>query len=211
MEVTKSANINWIKEIYIEQDFDVLSDSIFLLKRDYMMTDFALNKKEKSKGLYGKRTTLYRNHQFNIEKPDVFYKEEVNNQDDEVYQKTDDFWEENRFENLSKDEKGVYKMLDTLQTNKKFRQLYDLVTILGSGYIQKNHLDIGPILSTVGFNQVEGTRLRFGARTYFGPNDKWRLQGYTAYGFKDNKFKYGVSGKWLIDKKQNNNFWRKSP
>ncbi len=201
MEVTKSANINWIKEIYIEQDFDVLSDSIFLLKRDYMMTDFALNKKEKSKGLYGKRTTLYRNHQFNIEKPDVFYKEEVNNQDDEVYQKTDDFWEENRFENLSKDEKGVYKMLDTLQTNKKFRQLYDLVTILGSGYIQKNHLDIGPILSTVGFNQVEGTRLRFGARTYFGPNDKWRLQGYTAYGFKDNKFKYGVSGKWLIDKK----------
>jgi hypothetical protein len=26
------------------------------------------------------------------------------------------------------------------------------------------------------------------------------LQGYTAYGFKDNKFKYGLSGKW-IDRK----------
>jgi len=27
------------------------------------------------------------------------------------------------------------------------------------------------------------------------------LQGYTAYGFDDNKFKYGLSGKWMIDTK----------
>jgi hypothetical protein len=47
---------------------------------------------------------------------------------------------------------------------------------------------------------VEGVRLRVGGRTYYGPNDTWRLQGYTAYGFDDNKFKYGLSGKWMIDK-----------
>ena len=200
MAVTKSANINWVKDIYIEQEFEVLNDSVFLLTRDYMMTDFALNKKEKSRGLYGKRTTLYKNHEFNVKKPDVFYKEEVNNQDDTVYLKPDEFWEENRFENLNKDEKGVYKMLDTLQTNRKFKQLYDLVSILGSGYIQKGHFDYGPVFSTVGFNEVEGFRLRTGGRTYFGANDPWRIQGYTAYGFKDNKFKYGISGKWLLDK-----------
>ena len=201
MAVTKSANINWVKDIYIEQEFEVLNDSVFLLTRDYMMTDFAFNKKESSKGMYGKRTTLYKNHQFNILKPEVFYKEEVNNQDDSVYLKPDEFWEENRFENLNKDEKGVYKMLDTLQTNRKFRQLYDIVTILGSGYIHKGAIDFGPVLSSVGYNDVEGFRLRAGGRTYFGPNDTWRIQAYTAYGFKDDKFKYGVSGKWLIDKK----------
>lgn len=200
MAVTKSANINWVKDIYIEQEFEVLNDSVFLLTRDYMMTDFAFNKKESSKGMYGKRTTLYKNHQFNILKPEVFYKEEVNNQDDSVYLKPDEFWEENRFENLNKDEKGVYKMLDTLQTNRKFRQLYDIVTILGSGYIHKGAIDFGPVLSSVGYNDVEGFRLRAGGRTYFGPNDPWRIQVYTAYGFKDDKFKYGVSGKWLIDK-----------
>jgi hypothetical protein len=43
--------------------------------------------------------------------------------------------------------------------------------------------------------------LRAGARTYFGKNDLWRLEGFTAYGFKDDKFKYGISGKWLLDKK----------
>ena len=202
MAVTKSANINWVKDIYIEQEFEVQNDSVFLLTRDHMMSDFALNKKEESKGVYGKRTTLYQNHQFNVEKPAAFYKDEVNYIDNEVYNKSDKFWEENRFENLNKDERGVYKMLDTLQTVKKFKQLYNLVSILGSGYIQFGHFDYGPIFSTFGYNEVEGIRIRTGGRTYFGPNDTWRLQGYTAYGFDDNKFKYGLSGKWMIDKKK---------
>jgi len=200
MSVTKSANINWVKDIYIEQDFDVVSDSVFLLNRDYMMTDFALNKNEKSKGIYGKRTTLFRNHQFDQEKPAAFYKEKVNYIDNAVYKKSDAFWSENRFEKLSKDELGVYKMLDTLKTVKKFNQMYDLVTILGSGYIHPGNFEYGPIFSIFGYNEVEGLRLRFGGRTYFGPNDLWRVQLYTAYGIKDDKFKYGLSGKWMVNK-----------
>jgi hypothetical protein len=200
MSVTKSANINWVKDIYIEQDFDVVSDSVFLLNRDYMMTDFALNKNEKSKGIYGKRTTLFRNHQFDQEKPVAFYKEKVNYIDNAVYKKSDAFWSENRFEKLSKDELGVYKMLDTLKTVKKFNQMYDLVTILGSGYIHPGNFEYGPIFSIFGYNEVEGLRLRFGGRTYFGPNDLWRVQLYTAYGIKDDKFKYGLSGKWMVNK-----------
>jgi hypothetical protein len=202
MAVTKSANINWVKEIYIEQEFDVQNDSIFLLTRDYMMSDFALNKKEESKGVYGKRTTLYDNHVFNKEKPESFYREAVSYIDNEVYNKSDEYWRENRYEKLTKDEMGVYKMLDTLQTVKKFQQIYNLVQILGSGYVEVGHFDYGPIFSSFGFNEVEGVRLRTGGRTYFGPNDTWRLQGYTAYGFKDDKFKYGLSGKWMVDKKR---------
>jgi hypothetical protein len=202
MAVSKSANINWVKDIYIEQEFEVVNDSVFLLTRDYMMSDFAINKKEESKGVYGKRTTLVRNHKFNEVKPDKFYKEEVNFIDNAVYTKSDEYWEENRFEKLNKDEIGVYKMLDTLKTVKKFKQMYNLVTILGSGYIQKGNIDFGPIFSTFGYNEVEGIRIRLGGRTYFGPNDKWRLQAYTAYGFDDNKFKYGLSGKWMVDSKK---------
>lgn len=201
MAVTKSANINWIKDVYIEQEFDVVNDSVFLLTRDYMMSDFAINKKEKSKGVYGKRTTLYQNHDFNKEKPISFYKDEVNFINNEVYNKSDEYWHQNRFETLSKDELGIYKMLDTLQTVKKFKQIYNLVSILGSGYVQTGHFDYGPIFSSFGYNEVEGVRLRAGGRTYFGTNDTWRLQGFTAYGLKDNKFKYGISGKWMLDKR----------
>ena len=201
MAITKSANINWIKDIYLEQEFEVLNDSVFLPTRDYMMSDFALRKKEESKGVYGKRTTLYRSFKFDEKKPDKFYKGEVNFIDNTVYNKTDEYWDENRFENLNKDEKKIYNMIDTLKTVKKFKRLYNLVSILGSGYAQIGHFDYGPIFSTIGNNDVEGFRLRTGGRTYFGPNDLWRLEGYTAYGFKDEKFKYGISGKWMVDKK----------
>lgn len=201
MAVSKSANINWVKDIYIEQEFDVVNDSVFLLTRDYMMSDFSLSKKDEAKGVYGKRTSLYRNHKFNQPKPEKFYKEEVNFIDNTVYTRPESFWEQNRFEKLNKDEIGVYKMLDTLKTVKKFKQMYNLVTILASGYIQKGNFDYGPIFSTFGYNVVEGIRLRAGGRTYFGPNDKWRLQGYTAYGFDDNKFKYGISAKWMLNTK----------
>ncbi|WP_136669017.1 DUF5686 family protein [Flavobacterium sp. H122] len=201
LTASKSANINWVKDIYIEQEFDVLNDSVFLLKRDYMMSDFSLSKREKSKGVYGKRTTIFSDHKFNEEKSDKFYKESVNDFDPMAFKRDESFWEENRMENLSKDELGVYKMLDTLKTVKKFKQMYNLTTIIASGYIQKGHFDIGPIYSIFGNNDIEGQRIRLGGRTYFGANDLWRIEGYTAYGFKDDKFKYGISGKWMVDKK----------
>jgi hypothetical protein len=202
MQASKSANINWVKDIYIEQEFEVLNDSVFLVKRDYFMSDFTFIKKEKSRGIYGKRTTLYDNYVFDQVKDEAFYKREVYNYNKEDYNRDDAFWNENRMEALSKDEKGVYKMLDTLKTVSKFKRLYNLGSILGSGFIEidKWNIDIGPISSTFGYNDVEGLRLRGGARTYFGQNDLWRAQGFLAYGFKDNKFKYGLSAKWMINK-----------
>jgi len=202
MAASKSANINWVKDIYIEQEFEVLNDSVFLLSRDHMMSDFALNKKDESKGVYGKRTTLFRDYVFDKKKEDNFYAAEVNYYDDEIHRRSDEYWEENRFESLNNDERGVYKMLDTLKTVPKFKRLYSLVATLGSGYYQMGNFDYGPIFSSFGYNDVEGIRLRTGGRTYFGQNDPWRVEGYTAYGFKDNKFKYGISGKWMLDKKK---------
>ena len=203
LQASKSANINWVKEIYIEQEFEVLNDSLFLIKRDYFLSDFALNKKEKSKGVYGKRTTLYDNYKFDQPKDKEFYDKKIYNYEADVYNREDEFWNENRQEALNKDEKGVYKMLDTLRTVKKFKRLYSLGSILASGYIEIPSLnfDYGSVFSTFGFNEVEGIRLRGGGRTYFGPNDLWRLEGFLAYGFRDDKFKYGISGKWLLDKR----------
>ncbi len=202
LEVTKSANINWVKEIYIEQEFDVVNDSVFLLRRDYMLSDFSFKKKEDSKGVYGKRTTVYDNYQFNIEKPREFYKADKNPLDPGTIVQDDAFWAENRLEALNKDEAGIYQLLDTLKTVPKFKSYYNLVSILGSGYVEfdKLNLDLGSVYDVFGFNQAEGPRIRLGARTFFGQNDLWRLEGYAAYGFTDKKVKHGFSSKFMLDK-----------
>ncbi|MGB3591675.1 MAG: DUF5686 family protein [Nonlabens sp.] len=201
MQATKSADVNWVKEIYIEQEFDVLNDSLFLITRDYFLSDFAISKKEESKGIYGKRTTLFDNYQFDIPKPDGFYRRRVSDYDPDVYSRDEAYWDENRLEKLNSDEKQIYSMLDTLKKNKKFKRLYNIGTILASGYYEVNNFDIGPIFSIVGFNDVEDLRLRVGGRTFFDSNDLWRLEGYLAYGFGDDQFKYGISGKYLLDKR----------
>ncbi|WP_350290426.1 DUF5686 family protein [uncultured Croceitalea sp.] len=203
LEVTKSANINWVKEIYIEQDFNVVNDSVFLLKRDYMLSDFAFSKKEKSRGVYGKRTTVFDNYVFDKEKGEAFYKSKSDPYDPRVFSQDSTFWKNARLERLNEDEAGIFQLLDTLKTVPKFNTYYDIVSVLGSGYIEidKWNLDIGDIYSTFGINDAEGIRVRGGARTYFGQNDPWRLEAYTAYGFDDKKFKHGASGKFLLDRK----------
>ena len=202
MQASKNANINWVKDIYIEQEFDILNDSVFLLKRDYFLSDFAINKKEKSKGLYGKRTTLYDNYEFDKPLGSKFYDKKQYDLDESVYNQTEEFWVKNRIEKLNKDEQGIYTLLDTLKTVPKFKRIYNIIATVSSGYYEfdKANFDYGPIFSTFGFNDVEGLRLRTGGRTYFGYNDPWRLEAYTAYGFKDRRFKYGIQGKAILDK-----------
>ncbi len=201
LETTRDVNINWIKQVYIEQDFKVLSDSIFLITRDFFMADFGLNKKKSSRGVYAKRTILYDEYEFNNERPASFYQQPVYNPQSAAYNRSDEFWTQNRLEELNKDEQGIYIMLDSLTKTRAFNRLYDIATIAQSGYVEFNGWDYGPVYSTFGYNDVEGVRTRFGGRTYFGQNDPWRIEAYGSYGFKDDKFKYGVSAKVLLDPK----------
>jgi hypothetical protein len=201
LQASKSANINWVREVYIEQEFDVLNDSIFLITRDYFLSDFSLKKKEGARGIYGKRTTLYDNYRFDQEKDKKFYSAQVDPYAYEIYNRDDAFWEQRRMEKLSKDEKGVYVMLDTLKELPRFKALYNIGATLASGYYEIGNFDFGPVFSIFGFNEAEGMRIRLGGRTYFSQNDPWRIEGFGAYGFKDRRFKYGISGKWLLDRK----------
>jgi hypothetical protein len=201
LQASKSANINWIREVYIEQEFDVLNDSIFLITRDYFMSDFSLQDKEDAKGIYGRRTTLYNDYKFDIPKEEQFYKTQVDPYQYDVFNRSDAYWEENRLEKLNKDELSVYKMLDTLKTVSRFKALYSVGSVLTSGYYEVENVDIGPVFSLLGYNEAEGLRIRLGGRTYFSQNDQWRLEGFGAYGFNDDRFKFGLSGKLLLNRK----------
>ncbi|MFO7719033.1 MAG: DUF5686 family protein [Gillisia sp.] len=201
LEMTEGANLNWITGVYIEQEFDVVNDSVFLITRDFFQANFSFQEKEGSRGISGKKTILYGDYEFDIKKPSEFFRREVKEFQKEVYTRDDDFWIENRVEPLSRRERAVYKMIDTLQTVKAFKRLYKIATFSESGFVKFKGWDFGPVYSLFGYNAVEGFRVRLGGRTYFGQNDPWRIQGYTAYGFRDQKIKYGILGSWLLDKK----------
>ena len=199
METSLDANINWVKQVNIQQEYDVLNDSVFVITKDFFMADFGLSEKEGSRGVYIKRTQLFEDYIFNKKRHSSFYQADVYNPNLAAYQREDSFWEQNRMEDLTVNEQDIYVMLDSLKETKAFNRIYNLATIAQSGFVEFNGWDYGPVYSTFGYNDVEGMRLRFGGRTYSGQNDPWRIEGYGAYGFKDHKFKYGILGKVLID------------
>ncbi len=197
MNVSKTANINWVKDFYLEQEFTPYNDSVFVLTKDQMITQLGIDQLKNGQDLLVKRTTYYSGYVFNQPKPDKFYNEEPWIYNKEIYHKSDTFWQAVRPERLNRNEAGVYKMLDSLKKTPKFKRMSDLATILGSGYAYIKYFDYGPVFSTIGYNDVEGIRIRLGGRTYFDTNDLLRFEGFGAYGFRDKKWKYGISGKWV--------------
>lgn len=200
MASNEGANVNWIKDFYVEQEFRVISDELILLVKDFIMTDFSLQKKEQAKGMYGKRTTYYSDFVFDDEKPTQFYLSQVNDYEENIHNQSDDFWNLFRTEKLDKNEQNLYEMFHLLNNNKKFKTLTTIATTLSNGYVRLNNIDYGNLYSFLGHNDIEGIRTRIGMRTYFNRNDMWRLEGYLAYGFKDEKIKYALRGKQMLNK-----------
>jgi hypothetical protein len=97
-------------------------------------------------------------------------------------------------------------MVDTIKTLPAFKTYVDIITILATGYKDVGPIDIGPIFSTYSFNDLEGSRLKFGGRTNNLFSNKIQLSGYGAYGFRDYQFKYGAGFEYFLPGKSYTSF-----
>lgn len=206
LKSSKNLNVNFVNNFYNELDFDNPNDSIFLPKKNYQEIQMSiLSKKDKSKSLVIKKNTTFSDYAFNQNLSDKVFELKTDALSDVKVQKDETFWEQNREEPLSDSEKNIYVMMDELNNVPKFKKAVKIYEALSSGYYNVgNAIDIGDLYSTIGFNDVEGLRLRVGARTFFSPNDLWRAAFYTAYGVNDEQVKYGFEARKMFDK--NNRF-----
>ena len=202
LKSSRNLNVNFVNNFYNELDFDNPNDSIFLPKKNYQEIQMSiLSKKDKSKSLLIKKNTTFSDYLFNQNLSDKTFEIKTEALSDKKLQKDENFWEENRIEPLSDSEKNIYVMMDELNKVPKFKKAVKIYEALSSGYYNVgNAVDIGDLYSTIGFNDVEGLRVRVGARTFFSPNDLWRTAFYTGYGFKDKQLKYGFEARKMFDK-----------
>ena len=75
---------------------------------------------------------------------------------------------------------------------------------IGNGYFPTKYIDID-LRYLVKYNQYEGFRTGLGGVTNNTFYEKFRLQGYTVYGFLDDRFKYSFGAGFRIAK--NTNTW----
>ncbi len=194
LKSTKEINVNFVNSFYYELEFDNPNDSIFLPKKNYQEIQMSIfGKKEKSKSIIAKKTVIFSDYLFDQNLSDGVFEAKQTFLSDSEFIKDDDFWKEHRKEELSKTEANVYTMMDELHDVPQYKKAVKIYEVVSSGYYNAfDAIDFGDIYSIFGFNEVEGFRLRVGARTYFSANDMWRGAFYTAYGFRDQQVKYGA-------------------
>lgn len=202
LKSTSKINVNFINSVSTELEYDNPDDQTFLPKKFVTAIELTpFSKKKSAKSIIARRSVDYSEYEFNKPLEASVFNRKEEEYDAKFVDKDDAFWVKARPDSLSKQEQGVYEMLDKLQQTPKFNRIVKIYETLASQYYNiTKGIDIGPIFSIYGKNEVEGDRIRLGARTYFGQNDPWRIQFYNAYGFKDQQFKYGVEGRYMFNR-----------
>ncbi|MEZ4921224.1 MAG: DUF5686 family protein [Saprospiraceae bacterium] len=204
--VNPRINLNWVNVLELDQEFEQLPSGKWVLSREYYKLEFSL--KEKGMGVYGERLVTHEKQDLNTPIPDslfqhpleVIYLPESNVQDSS-------FWKTSRHEDLSHTEAMTYVNMDSIQNTKLFKNTAKAMLIAFVGYVPVGKsLEIGPLNTFVAFNEVEGDRLRFGGRTASTWSTKFRLEGYAAYGFRDEQWKYGAGAVLALNGTAHNQF-----
>src|SRR6218665_1951649 len=200
MAVSKNANLNWSRELRINQDFERGTDGRYHVIMSNMLSEFALSKKADG-GILGERTVSFKGFTINQPAADSIYqgRDIIYVQNNE--QSSDSFWTTNRHKPLTETESSVYTNMDSLVKMKSYRRLMDWGTLLLAGYKSFGIFEVGPVNTFYSFNPVEGFRLRAGGRTTTKLSPNLYFENYLAYGFKDKKWKYYLSGTYSFNHK----------
>ncbi|MCA6453348.1 MAG: carboxypeptidase-like regulatory domain-containing protein [Chitinophagaceae bacterium] len=192
LNISSTANINYVNRLSIVQEFALRADSAWMFAKDKAVIDFTPFGKEKL-SFIARRTSTYRNVRVNDST--IERKLAANNQKEEVVvaenarEKDGNFWEEQRHEELSTNEKKVYRMMDTIKTVPAFIKYTKAITFIFDGHKKLGAVEIGPWYKWISGNQLEKIRLRFDLGTTEQFSKYLRLHGYLAYGFKDGRWK----------------------
>ncbi|HTF30897.1 MAG TPA: DUF5686 family protein [Flavitalea sp.] len=200
MTISKHANLNWTNQLRVNQGFERGTDGRYHVISSNMLAEFALTKGSAG-GLLGERTVSFKNFTINQPAADSVYtgKDEVIATN--AANTTDSFWVSHRHEPLSPVQSKVYTNMDSLKNMPSFRRFMDIATLLLAGYKSFGPVEVGPVNTFYSFNPVEGFRLRVGGRTTPSFNKNLYFENYVAYGFKDQKWKYFLSGTWSFNHK----------
>ncbi|MES2389645.1 MAG: DUF5686 family protein [Bacteroidota bacterium] len=188
MEVNKRINLNWVRELHVNQVFERNQDGRYRLSKSDLYADFGIFKGRG--GIFGERTVSYRDYKTGIPHPDSLYSGMGTVESPEAYTRDEAYWVAGRHDSLSKAESRVYTNIDSLQKMPSFRRTADLLTLVLAGYKSFGPFEVGPVNTFYSWNPVEGFRLRAGGRTTPNFSKKINFETYGAYGFTDKKWKY---------------------
>ncbi|HRN55270.1 MAG TPA: DUF5686 family protein, partial [Agriterribacter sp.] len=125
LRVSELANLNFVEKLDLIQEYQLINDSVWFLAKDKFVADFIFLDKNRL-NFIGRKTSTYRNIVINdasvtAELGKNKLREEVVISDS-ASRHSDTYWHDARHEELTKTEKGIYKMIDTLMEMPSFQR-----------------------------------------------------------------------------------------
>jgi len=200
LTVNKNINLNFVKSLHVDQDFEQTPDKRYHLSKSNTIVDFSFNKKGNG-GLLGIRTITYGNYEVNKPQSDTTYNGLAEVEVDAATNRTLDYWKQNRLDTLTTAESKVYHNIDTLKTIPSYRRTMDIISLVLAGYKSFGPFELGPANTFYSFNPVEGLKLRLGGRTTPELSKRYYFETYASYGVKDERWKYFLSATYSLNDK----------
>ena len=196
MTISKAINLNFIKNLHIRQDFERTADGHYYRVSSDASADFSIS--AKGKGIHGRKLVAYSHLVTGEPIPESVFEKAAPAPDSLT--KPESYWQERRQEPLAAGETRVYANIDSLRHLKTFIRTKDLINLLVAGYKSANKFEIGPVNTFYSFNTLEGLRLAFGGRSTPALSRRIWLDGYAAYGFGDQRWKYDAGVAYSFNK-----------
>jgi hypothetical protein len=202
MQLSTRANVNFLNNLQYSIEFQK-SDQRWVPRNESMIADLDIQKDKDSEriGLMGRKTNVYQDFKFTAGEPQAVRQKNAIIVGKDVMVKDEVFWDKSRPIELQKREAGIYAMVDSIKNVPLYKTVVEYLYMFYYGYRDLGKVELGPYYYLYSTNEVEGSRVRFGGRTTLKFNPNLRLNGYSAYGFKDQNFKYGGGFEYFFSKK----------
>ncbi len=204
LDVPKNTNINYIEGLHIEQTYEKDAQGIMELKNDKLVTELAVVKGTQS--VYLERTRNFSNYKFN--EPNDSVMRSIPGDVLELkgaVEKDSTFWASQRPDSLSFNESKMASLISKLQKHPVVKGILWIAETLIKGYIRTDKVskfDIGPVYTMFSSNAIEGFRLKMCGETTANLFPNFFASGYMAFGFGDNRMKYGGTLEYSFNEKK---------
>jgi len=200
VKVGREANINFIEKIKIQQESEMIGDSVWMPIKTRSLLDIDELSKN-TPGLLAKFYSSSKGFVLDQPKEEKFYDQLIEVKEDAMVQ-SPDYWVNKRHDSITEAEKNMYGMIDSIKNVPLVKSYIELANIAINGYKKVGKVDLGPYLLMYSYNNIEGHRIRLGFKTNIDFSRKWVVSAYGAYGTLDTKFKYNGTLSYIFSKKR---------
>lgn len=199
LAISKTANLNFVERIKIQQELVSTSAGALMPAKTRVLVKIG-QLTDNSAGLLAKFYTATDSIVVNQAMQTSFFDQAVVLNPD-FNQVTADYWKERRPDPLSEEELAVLQMVDTLKKIPIIRFYSESLKFFATGYLPVKKLDLGPWTEFGNYNNVEGLRFGLGMRTNYSFSNRFLIEGYGAYGTKDQRWKYKFGSTLILSRR----------